>query len=97
MSKRVGFTPKKISDLFDSYKTRFAPPQKTVEDLCFELITSKTRLPVIREHITYTVSTRTLYIQAPALVKSELRHHHAELIKEFKNKLGVTHSPRVIL
>lgn len=88
---------KKVGDLFEKYKIHFKAPQATVEKACSEAIFKVTGFKVSSDLITYTVSTKTLSMQIPSVLKSELRFHYQSIFKELKNILGETGSPETIL
>ena len=93
-------TPKKmkrIGDLFEKYRTKFKAPQASVEKACIEVIKEVTGFDVTLDQVTYTISTRTIYIQAPSILKSELRFHYTEIIKKLEDELGKDGSPQTIL
>ncbi len=93
MDKKPSSKFTQISDLFSVYKQRLKPPQSSVEQVCYEVIKEVTKLPLSRESVVYTVSTRTISIQAPSLVKTELSFHYDEIKKQLQNKLGVGNAP----
>jgi len=86
----------KIGSLFEIYKKRLRPPQASVEEVCFEVIREVTKFPISREWIVYTVSTRTVSIQAPSILKSELAFYYDEIKKQLQDKLGAAHAPLII-
>jgi hypothetical protein len=93
-------TPKKmkqVSDLFETYKTRFKAPQKTVEKECIAVITTVTQFTLTEAQVKYTVSTRTIAIQAPSILKNELRFKQQQILQELENRLGKDGCPKVIL
>ena len=85
-----------LSDLFSVYKQRLKPPQSSVEQVCFEVIQEVTKLKIPREAIVYTVSTRTISIQVPSVVKTELAFKYDEIKKQLQVKLGVANAPLYI-
>ncbi len=82
-----------ISDLFSIYKKRLRPPQASIEQVCFEVIQEVTPFKIPKESIVFTVSTRTISIQAPSIVKSELSFYYDEIKKQLQAKLGAAHAP----
>ncbi len=96
MDKQPSSKFTQIGSLFEIYRKRLRPPQASVEDVCFEVIKEVTKFQISREWIVYTVSTRTISIQAPSILKSELAFHYDEIKKQLRDKLGAAHSPLVI-
>ncbi|MEY3783910.1 MAG: hypothetical protein RLZZ230_232 [Candidatus Parcubacteria bacterium] len=88
---------KQIGDLFERYRTRIKAPQASVEKVCVEVINEVTGYSVTLKQVTYTVSTRTLSIQVPSILKSELKFHYSEILRILKTRLGADGSPKVIL
>lgn len=87
---------KRIGDLFEKYRTRFKAPQATVERATIEVIKEVSGFELSLEQVTYTVSTRTVSLQVPSILKSELRFHHMVIIKKLEEKLGKDGSPQTI-
>jgi hypothetical protein len=84
-------TPKKmkqISELFARYKDRIKAPQASVEKECVAVISEVTGLSVTVEQVTYTVSTKTLSLRVPSILKNELRLRQQDILCELKNRLG---------
>jgi hypothetical protein len=88
---------KKLGDLFERYNKRFKAPQASVEKECITVIKEITSIEVTLKYITYTVSTRTIFIQAPSLLKSELRFHHSSILQALEKRLGKDVCPKVII
>ena len=94
------FTPRRmklVGDLFAKYRTHFVAPQASVEKACAKAIKDVTSLSIAQEQITYTVATRTISIQAPSVVKSELRFHHQAILMRLEHELGERGAPKAIL
>lgn len=88
---------KQIGDLFERYRTRIKAPQASVEKVCVEVIKDVTGYTVTIKQVTYTVATRTLSIQVPSVLKTELKFHYATILQTLEKRLGTTTSPKVIL
>lgn len=88
---------KQLGDLFEKYRTRIKAPQATVEKECAQVIQELTGYTVNSSQITYTVSTRTISIKAPSVLKSELKFHYASILQILETRLGVDGSPKTIL
>ena len=87
---------KPIGDLFAKYRLTFTAPQATVEKACVEVIKKVTGFTISIDQVTYTVSTKTLSIQVPSVLKSELRFYDKEVLQELKNTLGSSGNPKRI-
>ena len=93
-------TPKKmkrVGDLFEKYKVRFKAPQATVEKACALAIKEVTGFTVKDEQIVYTVSNRTLRVNVPSVLKSELRFHQEAILTELEAQLGESKGSRTML
>lgn len=87
---------KLIGDLFERYRTRIKAPQASVEKECAAVITKVTGFTVSVEQINYTVSTRTISLQVPSILKSELRFKQQQILQELENRLGKDGCPKII-
>jgi len=87
----------KVKDLFEKYKKILQPPQKTVELESIRVIGEVSNIKLLEQQVGYTVSTRTLAIKAPSLLKQEVKIHNKEILEELKNRLGEKNSPKHIL
>ena len=87
---------KKVGDLFERYKKRFIAPQASVEKLCSEVIKEITGFEISADKISYTVSSKTLSLNVPSILKSELKFHHSKILETMKEKLGERGSPKNI-
>lgn len=88
---------KSVGDLFEKYKTRFKAPQASVEKACAEAINEVTGFKVTQAQVTYTVATKTISLQVPSVLKSELKFHHAAIMERLERELGRDGCPKVIL
>jgi len=94
------FVPKKmkpVGDLFDKYRTLFKAPQATVEKEFLIVVTEVTGYKLALGQISYTVSTRTISLRVPSIMKSELKFHYSKILQTLENRLGVDGSPKVII
>jgi hypothetical protein len=96
MRKRTGEVVA-IKDLFSKYKRVLKAPQKTVEVEVVRVIGEVTGLRVQESQVKYTVSTRTVSVQAPSIIKQELKIQQRELLKALKQNLGAGSAPEHIL
>lgn len=87
----------KVSALFDIYKEKLRAPQQTVVDAVVEVIADVTGMKIDGARCVYTVSTRTLATNAPAVVRQEIKMHHAEIVVHLQGRLGVASAPLCIL
>lgn len=86
-----------IGNLFAKYKQLLKPPQASVEKECIEVIKEITGFTLKPEQVSYTVSNRTLYLQVPSVLKSELKSQYPTILSQLKSRLTAAHSPTTIL
>ncbi len=87
---------KQVGSLFERYKKRFVAPQASVEKMCAEVIKEVTGFSVSEENIKYTVSTKTIALSVPSILKSELKFHHQRILTTMKDRLGDRTTPQII-
>jgi hypothetical protein len=88
---------KRVGDLFERYKKHFVAPQATVEKACSKAIKEVCGFDVSADTISYTVSTNTIALQVPSVLKSEIKFHHTEILSRLQQELGEKGSPKIIL
>ncbi len=88
---------KKVGDLFAKYRTRFKAPQATVEKVCVQAIKEECGFDVSVEQVSYTVSTRTISLQVPSILKTELKFHYSPILKHLERELGKDGCPKLII
>lgn len=88
---------KQIGDLFEHYRKVLYAPQKTVEKICISTIKEVTGFQLTESNVVYNVATKTIYLKAPSLLKSELKFHHEVILAKVKNQLSDKECPKMIL
>lgn len=88
---------KRLGDYFERYKNRFKAPQASVEKECIEVIREVSGFVLTTNQVAYTVSTRTVSLRVPSIIKSELRFHQQAILQGLENRLGKDGCPKVIL
>ncbi|MEN9920283.1 MAG: hypothetical protein RL538_176 [Candidatus Parcubacteria bacterium] len=86
-----------LGRLLERYKVFLKPPQASVEKECLQVISEVTGIMLRSDQVSYTVATKTLYIKAPSLLRSELLLRRVELLEAFKGRLGGGSAPSSIL
>ncbi len=87
---------KKIGDLFLKYKKNLKPPQKTVEKACIDKIFEITGFKLEPNQVIYTLSTRTVFLKIPSILKSEIKFHYQKVLDDLEKDLGKLNSPKQI-
>ena len=87
----------KLNALFEKYKNHFTAPQQSVIDSSVGIIEDVLGFKINPQKCTYTVSTRTLATNAPALVRQEIARHQVEIIAHLKGRLGEKSAPYRVL
>jgi len=88
---------KKLGSLFERYQKILVPPQASVEKRVAEIITEITPLTIRADQVTYTIATKTVSLQVPSILKSELTHHKTAVLERLSRELGVQNAPKTIL
>jgi hypothetical protein len=86
-----------VKDLFEKYRKTLQAPQKTVEIEAIKIIGELTNITLKEYQVSYTVSTRVLAINAPSVVKQEIKFKHDAILAALKKQLGVKSSPQTVL
>jgi len=87
---------KQIGDLFERYKTRFKAPQESVEKEVILVIKDISGFELKPEQVSYVVSTKTISLQIPSILKTEIFFKKTEILQTLKNNLGKDSSPQII-
>ena len=88
---------KRVGDLFKKYQLHFKPPQATVEKAFVEAVLKVAGFKIDKKSVSYTVSTKTIGLNVPSILKSELRFKHEDILKELRQVLGDKEAPTTIL
>lgn len=88
---------KPLGSLFERYRKLLVPPQASVEKRVAEIITEITPLTISATQVKYSVGTKTISLQVPSILKSELQHHKAAVLQRLEVEMGIKNSPKVIL
>ncbi len=95
--KEPGDNDRQLGRLLERYKTLLKPPQASVEKECIAVIEELTGI-VLRPHqVRYTVTSRTLTIKAPSILRSELSLHKTAILEVLKKRLGESTAPSAII
>lgn len=87
---------KHISDLFSKYKNNLTPPQSSIIKEFVLVCQEEFGFKIDPKQCAYTVSTKTIYLTIPSLLKSELLQRKTEVLKKLNQKLG-KNSPKNII
>ncbi len=88
---------KHLSSLFDRYKKVLVPPQASVEKRVSEIIGELTPFHITPDQVSYNVGTKTITLQVPSVLKSELQHQKTAILDRLVSEMGVKNAPKVIL
>lgn len=87
---------KRVGDLFEKYRTKFKAPQASVKKECIVVIKEVSGFDILIEQIEYSVSTKTISLQVPSVIKNELKFHHSKILLILSEKLGNNNAPKII-
>lgn len=93
-------TPKKmktVGDLFEKYRVLLKPPQASVEKECLKVVKEVTGFDLSAYKITYTVSTRTISLGVPSVLKTEVKFHQTVILNKLRLNLGDKNCPERII
>lgn len=79
---------KRLGDLFERYQKLLKPPQSSVEKIVVQVIKEMFGFDVDQNKCSYNVSTKTVYLTIPSILKTEIFFKKKELLKALKEKLG---------
>jgi hypothetical protein len=88
---------RQLGRLLERYKTLLKPPQASVEKECITVIEEITGIALRPHQVHYTVTSRTLTIKAPSILRSELSLHRTDILVALKNRLGEGSAPTTII
>jgi hypothetical protein len=97
MTKRSNSGPRKIGDLFETYKKRLRAPVGSVVIAAHDVIADVCGISLPESALLYTPRTKTLVIHASGMAKSEILFHKDEIITHLKGRLGAGNAPTTIL
>ncbi len=86
-----------IGDLFEKYRLRIKAPQGSVRKEALSVIVELTGFPITLEQLEYTVSTRTLVLRVPSILRSEIMFKQSDILRLLQDRLGVESAPKTIL
>jgi hypothetical protein len=86
-----------LGNLLERYKRVLKPPQASVEKECVQVIKDLLGVELALSQVSYTVHSKTIYIKAPSVLRSELSRSYPLILRELKARLGEGSSPQTIL
>ena len=88
---------KQVGDLFAKYRKLLKPPQASVEKEFVVVVKDVAGLTISDEQVHYKVSTRTIGLTVPSLIKTEIKFKEQEILHEITNRLGEGNQPTTII
>jgi hypothetical protein len=86
-----------VKDLFLKYRQTLQAPQKTVELEAIKVIGEITSIKLTEHQMEYTVSSKTLFVNAPSMIKQEIRLKNKQILEALKNNLGIKSAPKTLI
>lgn len=86
----------KVGSLFDKYKNILQPPQATVLNEVVEVITDVCGVALQKKYIKYSVSSKTISITAPSVLKQEVMRRQAEILLHLRGRLGAKAPTKIL-
>lgn len=87
---------KRLGSLFDVYKTRFKPPQATVESEVIQVVREVLGYELQAGQVSYTTGSRTVSLHVPSVLKTEIIKQKAAVLATLSSSLGVQNAPKDI-
>lgn len=87
---------KRLGDLFERYQKRLVPPQASVEKVVIETIKTKFNFDVSQDKCSYNLATRTVHLNIPGILKTEIFLQKKELLQALKDRLGKNAPTQII-
>lgn len=88
---------KKLGDLFEKYRRTLVAPEKSVRDAFIEIVEELIGVTLQDRHVTYKPASRTLFVSANGMIKSEIMLRRDEILAHLKGRLGEQSAPSAIL
>lgn len=87
---------KHISDLFQKYIQTLTPPQSSIVKEFVSVCKDVCGFDIKEKQCVYNVSSKTMYITIPSILKSEVLQKEIFILKELQQRLG-KNSPKNII
>lgn len=86
-----------IGGLFEQYKKRLTPPQKTTIDTCISILNESYQIHLTPKECRYSPTHKILTVTAPGPIKTEIKIHKEAILKAIQHQLGVKGTPKDII
>ncbi len=87
---------KHISDLFSRYQNKIKPPQSSIVKEFVSVCEERCGFKLKEEQCSYTVSTKTIYLTVPSILKSEVMRNKKTILQSLKDRLGINAPVEII-
>lgn len=87
---------KQLGSLFETYKTRFKPPQASVEAEVVEVVKEVLGFQLRPEQVSYTTGSRVVSLLVPSVIRTEVIKQKAVVITALVQRMGITNAPKDI-
>lgn len=87
----------KVADLFEKYRKTLTAPQGVVVTAFQEVIFDLLGVRIEKEQCNYQVGSKTLSVQVPGMIKSEIKLQKKLILQKMAEKLGAKSAPTEIL
>lgn len=86
-----------VSNLLQIYRDRIKPPQASVEKEVVACIKKVTGIELQPEQVVYTVSSKTITLRVPSILKTEIKAAQEPLQACLQESLSAQSMPKVLL
>lgn len=97
MKIKRGGEIKKVGDLFDKYKQILKAPQGVVIGAFIEVVSDLVGIEIPKEHISYSVHSKTLTMRISGPLKTEILLKKKEILTHMKGRIGEQSVPKIFL
>lgn len=77
----------KLGSLFEKYEKLLIPPQASVEKEVMKVISEVCGRTLSPGQVSYTVSTKTIYLKVPSILKSDILRSREEVLSRLRSAL----------
>lgn len=95
--KRRGEKITHISELFEKYRAKLKPPQRTIVDEFRKIVHTVVGIEIEDNHCSYSPHSRTLVLNIPGPTKTEILLKKEKLLEELHKSFGAKNTPKQIL
>lgn len=86
-----------IGNLLSKYRSNLQPPQASIEKAYIKAVDEVLGLSLTSNQVSYTVATKTIFIQAPSIIKTEIKRKQPQILSALEKHLPNNSKPETVL